>query len=381
MDPLSDVLGLLRPASFGFRGLDAAGAWAFAFSPSPGIKAYAIESGQCWISLEGGQDRRRLGAGDFVLLPGRTAFRLYSDPEVEPLDAYDFFPSFPAGATGTINGGGECFGIGGFFHFEGRHAEVLLGILPPVVHIRADTSRAALGWLIGRMMAELREPQLGGALVAGHLAQTLLVEALRLHLADHRAGAGWLSALGDPRMRAALAAMHGDPARRWSLAELARVAGMSRSSFAARFKATVGEPALEYLTRWRMMLAADRLAKGGGATLAAVAPAVGYESESALGVAFKRVLGRSPRQFAAAAAGRPSGPPTIAGADETTPAASNRSAGPRAGRALQQTIATGPAGHPGSGSCDILPTPPAHTNMMKPAEAATGFLKQLAAVK
>jgi AraC-like DNA-binding protein len=90
--------------------------------------------------------------------------------------------------------------------------------------------------------------------------------------------------------------MHADPAKPWRLTDLAKTAGMSRSSFAARFRETLGETPLEYLTRWRMMLAADRLAQG-QATLAVVAPMVGYESESALGAAFKRVLGQSPRQF------------------------------------------------------------------------------------
>lgn len=301
MDPLSDVLGLLRPASFGFRGLDAAGDWSLAFAAGDGIRAFAVQAGRCWMTAEGeGVPTRQppvpLGPGDFVLLPGRTAFRLFS-ADVEPIDAYRFFPSFPAGTTGTLNGGGECLGIGGFFRFEGRHAELLLGVLPSVVHVRAEATRAELGWLIERLMRELRQPQLGGALIAGHLAQTLLVEALRLHLAGQPAGTvGWLAALGDGRMRAVLAAMHAEPARGWTLAELARVAGMSRSSFAARFRQVVGEPALEYLTRWRMMLAADRLGRG-GATLATVAPAVGYGSESAFGIAFKRVVGQSPRQF------------------------------------------------------------------------------------
>ena len=152
-------------------------------------------------------------------------------------------------------------------------------------------------------MSELREPQLGCTLIAEHLAQALLIEALRLHLAEHSPrSTGWLFALADQRMRAAIGAMHAEPGRKWTLAALAKVAGMSRSSFAVRFKDTVGEPAMDYLTRWRMMLASDRLANG-ATPIALVAPTVGYESESAFGAAFKRVMGCSPRQFAKAAAG------------------------------------------------------------------------------
>jgi AraC-like DNA-binding protein len=102
-------------------------------------------------------------------------------------------------------------------------------------------------------------------------------------------------------MRAVIGAMHVEPGRKWTLEALARVAGMSRSSFAVRFKDTVGEPAMDYLTRWRMIVASDRLANG-GMPIAVVAPTVGYESESAFCAAFKRVMGYSPRQFAKEAA-------------------------------------------------------------------------------
>jgi len=102
-------------------------------------------------------------------------------------------------------------------------------------------------------------------------------------------------------MHAAIAAMPAEPGRKWTLEALARVAGLSWSSFAVRFKACVGEPAMDYLTRWRMMIASDRLANG-GMPIAVVAPSVGSKSESAFGAAFKRVMGYSPRQFARAAA-------------------------------------------------------------------------------
>ncbi len=132
-----------------------------------------------------------------------------------------------------------------------------------------------------------------GSTISAPLAQTLLVEALRLHLTNQSAQAwGWLAALGDLRMCAALSAMHADPAKPWMHEDLAKTAGMSRSSFGETF----GQTPLEYLTRWRMILAADRLAQG-RTTLAMVAPTIGYESDSAFAAAFKRVLGQSPRQF------------------------------------------------------------------------------------
>jgi AraC-like DNA-binding protein len=302
VDPLSDILSLLRPDSYGFRGLDAGGDWALAFGPDDGVKCYAIQSGSCRLALDGAADAVRLAAGDVVLLPGGKGYRLYSAAGATPVDAFRFFPTVPAGETAVLNGGGDLTGVGGYFSFAGMHAGLLLGMLPPVVHIRAETHKTMLRWSIDRLMHELRAPQPGSALIAGHLAQALLIEALRLHLAEHaHHSTGWLFALADRRMHAAIAAIHAEPGRKWTLAGLARVAGMSRSSFAARFKNTVGEPAMDYLTRWRMMIASDRLANG-GVSIAAVAPTVGYESESAFGAAFKRVLGRPPGQFAKAAA-------------------------------------------------------------------------------
>jgi AraC-like DNA-binding protein len=152
-------------------------------------------------------------------------------------------------------------------------------------------------WYLERMMKVLREPQPGGFLLGQHLAQMMLVEALRLHIADRvTGGVGWLSALADRQMSAAISAMHEMPGYRWTLQELAERAGMSRSTFALRFKEKVGTSAMDYLTSWRMLRAGDRLVNSGG-SVAEVALSLGYESESAFGTAFKRVMGCSPRQY------------------------------------------------------------------------------------
>jgi AraC-like DNA-binding protein len=125
----------------------------------------------------------------------------------------------------------------------------------------------------------------------------MLVQALRLHLADGlNGGVGWLFALADKQMSAAMNAMHEDPSHRWSLLELAEHAGMSRSTFALKFKETVGDSPMEYLTRWRMLLAGDRLLNSSD-PVSAIALSLGYESESAFSTAFKRVMGCSPRQY------------------------------------------------------------------------------------
>lgn len=294
MDPLSDILGLLCPSSYGLRGLDAGGAWAIAFPPAPGLKCYALQSGSCW--LHHGNEAIRLEAGDLALVSGAVRFTLQSAP-VAPIDAVAFFSAVPPGQTAVLGGGGDLRGLGGFFKFAGQQAYRMLDALPPVIHLRAGAGADDLQWPIARLMRELRDPQPGSALIAQHLAQTLLIEALRLHLSTAgERGVGWLYGLGDTRLRAALAAIHAEPGRRWTLADLARTAGMSRTSFAERFRAVVGETAIDYLTRWRMLIAADRLRQT-PTPVAGIAADLGYESESAFGAAFKRVIGTSPGRY------------------------------------------------------------------------------------
>jgi AraC-like DNA-binding protein len=231
-----------------------------------------------------------------VLLTKRQTFRLSSDTHAAPIDAVELFGEAPEGEIITVNGGGELTGLGGYFKFAGKHAGVLLALLPAVVHIRRESDRAALRWSIETMLQELRAPQPGGSLVAQDLIHIILVLALRLHIAEGSpAGVGWLFALADKQMAAAINAMHADPSHRWTLQSLADLASMSRSSFALKFKETVGEPPMEYLVRWRMMLAGEKLVNSND-SISVIAYALGYESDSAFSAAFRRVMGCSPRQ-------------------------------------------------------------------------------------
>ena len=298
MDPLSDVLALLRPRSVVSAGFDAGGDWAIAANQTAGwIKCYAVTSGACWLAVDG-VDPVRLASGDcFVLASGRP-FRLASSLDVEPVDAVAAYSAPRRNGVVTHGGGGGAFLVGSRFAVDGRRAELLIRTLPPVIHLEAAGDQAALRWAIERMMEEGQQDRPGSALVMQHLAHMMLVQALRLHLSRRSDGrAGWFSALSDPPISAALGAMHADPAHRWTLAELAGQAGLSRSVFAERFRRKVGETPIEYLTRWRMTLAGDRLTRTGD-PLAHTALSLGYESESAFSTAFKRVMGCSPRRYA-----------------------------------------------------------------------------------
>ncbi|OHX14771.1 AraC family transcriptional regulator [Chromobacterium sphagni] len=306
MDPLSEVLSLLKPRSYISGGFDAGGKWAIQFPPHQGIKCYAVVAGQCWLAVEGVADPVRLKAGDCFLLSSGRPFRLASDLALTPVDARAVFSAAQGGCIASCNGGGDFFLVGGHFTLDGHHAGILLGEMPPIAHIRRETDQAALRWSLERMGQELRERRPGWLLIAEHLAHAMLVQALRQHLAEAPAGGvGWLFALADKQMSAAIHAIHHDPAQRWTIQKLAEHAGMSRSSFALKFKETVGVAPMEYLTRWRMLLAGDRLANS-GQPISVIAPALGYESESAFSTAFKRVMGCSPRQYSRAR-GRQSG--------------------------------------------------------------------------
>ncbi|WP_255587257.1 AraC family transcriptional regulator [Hephaestia mangrovi] len=297
MDPLSDVLSLLKPHTYVAGGFDLGGDWSIGFGPHDGIKCYALVSGACWLSVDGIPDPVRLVAGDCILLPSGRPFRLTRDPALEPTP----FLALRAGewrrGVAIVNGGGETMILGGHFVFAGAHAEMLLDAMPPIVHLREDNDRIGLRWALERLRQELVEALPGGDLVARHLAQMMLVQALRLHLAEVGGrNVGWLFALADPRMAAAIGAVHAAPGARWTLQALASRAGMSRSTFAQTFKASVGTSPMDYVTRWRMLLAGDRLTNGSD-PISVIALALGYESESAFSTAFKRVMGCAPRRY------------------------------------------------------------------------------------
>ncbi|MGR6921919.1 AraC family transcriptional regulator [[Actinomadura] parvosata] len=297
-DPLEDVLTLIGTTSRLSVGLVAGGRWALSFGPPDGIKFNAVRRGRCVLTVDGVPEPIPLHEGDCFLLVQPRAFTLASAPGVRPLPAGPVFAAATGGVarTGT---GEDVVLMGGRFGFGERARELLLDVLPPVIHVPGDTAEAAtVRWALQQIDAELRERPLAATLVTEHLALVMLIHLLRLHLVNAGPGgtSGWLAGLTDPIVAPALRALHARPAHAWTVAELAAVAAVSRSTLAARFKQVVGQGPLEYLTRWRIELAADRL-RHGDQTVAAIAAQVGYGSVSALSNAFKRVTGVSPRDY------------------------------------------------------------------------------------
>jgi AraC-like DNA-binding protein len=297
LDPLSEVLSLFKPQSCISGGFPILGDIAISFGKHSGIKCYAMVAGQCWLAVEGVPEPVHLKAGDCYILPRGLPFTLTTDLSLPPVDFSVLRETHRFSNATPIDHPDSRYLVGGHFILTGPHAAMLLQSLPPIVHIRKEADRAAMRWSLERMRDELHDLQPGGSLIAQQLAYMMLIQALRLHLADATSTTtGWLSALADKQMSAAINSMHSDPGHPWTLQALAERVGMSRSIFALKFKQTVGATPMEYLTRWRMLLAGDRL-KNSADSLSTIATSLGYESESAFGKAFRRVIGCSPRQY------------------------------------------------------------------------------------
>jgi AraC-like DNA-binding protein len=299
MDPLSEILSLLRPHSYISAGFNAGGEWSVQFTSFDAIKFNTVISGQGWLIMEGVTDPVWLETGDCFLLHRGRPFRLTNDPLLIPIDARTLFPSAGPDGIITYNGGGDFFIAVSRFSLEGNHADFLLSQLAPIVHIRNSSDQEDLRWSLERMRRELSQGQPGGFLIAQHLAHMMLIQTLRAHLAQGMTErVGWFYALADKNIGAVITAMHDAPAHRWTLQALAKCAGLSRSSFALKFKAKVGASPMEYLSRWRMLLAADKLVNTND-SISTIALSLGYESDSAFSTAFKRIMKCAPRHYAA----------------------------------------------------------------------------------
>jgi AraC-like DNA-binding protein len=315
-DPLSDVLeGVRLTGALFFRvrasrpwGIDVPAARAFAHIILPGstaiISYHVVLEGTGWVLMPGAAPVR-FGAGEVLIFPHGDPYSLKSAPgvaaEYPEAEAVAFFRDMAAGRLPfeVVEGGGgppvtryAC----GYLGCDAGPFNPVLAALPRFLQVRR--SGAAGADLLDRMLdLALARPDLGepgSANVRLRLCELVFVEALRRYLRGiSETDPGWLAGLRDPVVGRALALLHADPARPWTLDALARAAGTSRAMLAARFAERVGRPPMQYLTRWRMQCAARRLVEP-GARVSAVAHAVGYESEAAFCRAFKKVAGLPP---------------------------------------------------------------------------------------
>jgi AraC-like DNA-binding protein len=299
-DPLGDALHALRLRGAFYCRTHVTAPWALEMPALDDcLSFHVLTEGACWLEVPG-REPLELRSGDFALVPHGRGHVLASEPGLRPAGRVDHLPQRYVGdhySVLTYGGGGTPANlVCGVVTFDAPAARSLIAALPAVLHVAAD-HRPIPTWIgetVRLMAAELHEQRPGGEAVITRLADILVVQAVRSWLEqDPDARRGWLGALRDERIGPSLAAIHREPGRPWTVAALAREAGMSRSAFAERFAELVGEPVMAYVTRWRMQVAHERLA-GGTDTVARVAASLGYRSEAAFTRAFARVTGTTP---------------------------------------------------------------------------------------
>src|SRR6476646_5856115 len=294
MDPLTDVVSLLRPHAAFSKPITGRGKWGVRYAAYELPSFCIVLEGKCWLNIEGDAPRL-LEVRDFLLLLFTPAFTLVSELGV------DCVPGVPT-ATGVRHGdpdeAPDFRMIGGTFLVEAVNA-ALLGLLAERIHVRSaesDTSR--LTRIIDLIMDEYAAERPGRDTILERFLEVMLVESLRRPGSGHESvPAGLIAGLQDAPIAGALRAMHSDVRHGWTVAELAKRACMSRSAFASRFTAMIGCAPMEYLSRWRMSLAQDALRRG-GKSLENLAEEIGYESASAFSTAFRRRIGCAPGAFA-----------------------------------------------------------------------------------
>ncbi|MEO1189016.1 MAG: AraC family transcriptional regulator [Pseudomonadota bacterium] len=298
MDPLSDMISFLRPHDCVAAGLDAGGDWSIRFEAHAGIKCNAILKGECRLKVDGLNETIRLNEGDCFILPKGRPFLLSVQNARFGESAEIIYAPVSHGGTAVYGEGGDFFMTGSRFLMSGPTADFLLSPLPAAMIVRQGMRQESLVWSLDRIAEELRCPNPGSALSIAHLSHLVLIFVLRLYLQENPAPTqGWLAAVADRHINNALIAIHDNPARSWTVQDLASHAGLSRTAFSERFRKTVNQTPMTYLTQLRMMFAADRLCRT-DAPVARIAEDVGYKSEGAFAVAFKRTMGCSPRRYA-----------------------------------------------------------------------------------
>lgn len=260
-----------------------------------------LTAGSCKVRLADDRDEFVLQAGDLIVFPRDDEHVIGSDLQLVPVEAYtttpvdelprDEFMEFRGGGNGT-----PTRFVCGYLAYNRSLSRPLLDALPRALHIPMGDGPAAalMHELLKQGVRESAAAQPGGHSILAKLSELMFVDALRRHIETlPPEGRGWLAAVRDAQVGKALALLHAEPTRAWSVDELGREVALSRSALAERFTALVGEPPMQYLMRWRLALAAQAL-RAGGDSIGRIAERSGYESEAAFSRAFKREFGRPP---------------------------------------------------------------------------------------
>lgn len=298
-DPLGEALHLLRLTGSVYARSELTAPWGFDLPALEGhMMFHIVTAGRCWLEADG-DEPLLLERGSLALVPHGLGHRLVDERGGESVDFFDLPVERISERYEFLRhggGGDECRLICVVVRFDHAAAERLIDALPPVLHVDAweggdDRWLADTLRFIAREAESLRP---GGETVITRLADILVIQMVRRWIeTESDVDCGWLAALRDEQLGRAIAAIHREPGAAWTLESLARTAAMSRSAFAARFTEVVGEPAMRYLTRWRLQMARMALRESSD-PLGLVGERFGYRSEAAFCRAFKREFAVSP---------------------------------------------------------------------------------------
>lgn len=297
MDPIDDVFGSMRVHTCLYARLEGRGPWGVTFVRGKAARFGYVVRGTCWLTVEG-MEPIALSPGDCYVIVGGAQYSLQDHPKTPTEFCYKALREHSNHVVNLGEGGDPATVVTGWFLFDRVGAQPLIDLMPTLVLARMDDERSAfLQSTLQLLSVETGRQNLGSSIVISRLADILFIQAIRSHAAAAGAEAGgWIGALCDPRLSRAFSAIHARVEHSWTVEELAREAGMSRSAFAARFRERVGLAPLDYVTRWRMFRAGTLLRQGNH-SIAEIAIRVGYDNESAFSKAFKRVTGLTPGAY------------------------------------------------------------------------------------
>jgi AraC-like DNA-binding protein len=309
-DPVSDLLRAVRVRSTVYCRSEMRAPWGFGVEAHGNPAFHLVTAGRAWLQIDGAPDQTELAPGDLVVLPVGPRHWLRDDPHSPATELEDILASTPLDAYHRLHHGGDGATTGllcGGFALDGAGSHPILDSLPPLLIVPGSDGRP-LPWLaatISMLSAETSSNAPGAEEVVTRLADSLLTQALRVALLELQAqGATHLRALQDPQLAKAIALIHARPEQTWAVGELASEVALSRSEFAARFRALVGESPIRYITRTRLAHAAVLL-RTSDTSLADIAARSGYGTPFSFGKAFKRTFGIAPGAYRGQANGQP----------------------------------------------------------------------------
>jgi AraC-like DNA-binding protein len=316
MDVLSDVLREVRLTGAVYFDVHAGAPWVASTPGASSICAgvmpefdhvigfHIVLDGRGWAQLaDSSQPAICLDVGDAVIIPGGHGHSISSEPDRHVAPDVELYRRPTTGTLPFVlhefGGGGEKARlVCGFLGCDARPYNPVLEALPPLLHVRRSSAAGVLTFDLMRIaLEESRQARAGGETILAKISELMFLHAVRQHIDSLPAQSkGWLAALGDRHVSAALRAMHAHPARAWTLEALASEASLSRTAFSIRFSEVMGVPAIQYLTKWRVQLAAGLLDRH-GINIAQIAAKVGFGSEAAFNRAFKRLVGVPPGEW------------------------------------------------------------------------------------